>query len=101
RLQPCDCTQFGGADRREILGMGEEQAPAIAEPLMKADRPLSRLGFEVRGGIAESEGHGLVLPKRNRAHGLQEGGFGSYPFLATEIVLDSLPESPDAQTCFA
>src|SRR3546814_3293517 len=38
--QPCDFAQLGRADRREILGVAEEQAPGRPEPLVETDTPL-------------------------------------------------------------
>ncbi len=50
--------ELGGADRREVLGVREEQAPAVAEPFVEADRPIRGLGLEVGGDVAEREGYG-------------------------------------------
>ena len=52
-----DVAELGGADRREVLGMREQHAPGIAEPLMKANTALRRVGFEIRCDFAELECH--------------------------------------------
>ena len=44
--------EFGGADRREILGVREQHGPIIAEPFMEVDFALGGFGFEIRGGVA-------------------------------------------------
>ena len=41
--------QLGGAHGREVLGMREEDAPRIAQPLVEADRAFGRLCGEVGG----------------------------------------------------
>ena len=48
RFQPGECTELGGANRGEILGMREQQCPAIADPVMEFDFPFGGLGYEVR-----------------------------------------------------
>jgi hypothetical protein len=39
RLQLGHVAELGGADRREILGVREEDRPAVAEPFMEIDLP--------------------------------------------------------------
>src|SRR3972149_3945413 len=56
-LDPCHIAELGGADRREVLGMREQNAPGIAEPFMEADTTLRRIGLEIRCGFAKLEGH--------------------------------------------
>ena len=51
RLDPRHVAQLGRADRREVLGMREENAPRAAQPFVEADRALGGRGLEV-GGIA-------------------------------------------------
>jgi len=48
--------QLCGAHRSEIGGMREEDGPAVANPVVELDRPLSRLSGEVGGDRAKSEG---------------------------------------------
>ena len=50
RLQQRDLAQLGGADRREVARMREQQAPAGAEPLVKADPAARGFRGEVRCG---------------------------------------------------
>ena len=52
-LQPGHGAQFGGADRREILGMREQHRPGIANPIVKMDSSLGGLGLEIRGDVVE------------------------------------------------
>jgi hypothetical protein len=37
--------------------MGEQNSPAVAEPLVEVDRPFGGVGREIGGGIAQSDGH--------------------------------------------
>ena len=48
-------SELGRADRREVLGVAEEHAPRVAQPLVEVDRALSGLGGEVGGGVAQSQ----------------------------------------------
>ena len=48
-LELGEIAEFGGAHRREVLGVGEQHAPAVAEPFVEADRPLVESAFEVGG----------------------------------------------------
>ena len=52
-LQAGHGAKLGGADRREILRMREQNAPAVAEPFVKADRPLRRIRFEIGRDLTE------------------------------------------------
>src|SRR5688572_9199346 len=56
-LDPRHVAELGSADRREVLGMREQHAPRVAEPFMKADTALGRIGFEVWCGFAKLECH--------------------------------------------
>ncbi|MOA00635.1 hypothetical protein D3C78_1200070 [compost metagenome] len=49
--------EFGGADRSEIRRVGEQHAPAVAEPVMEAKTAGAGFLFEVGGNVAESEAH--------------------------------------------
>src|ERR1700752_4735142 len=69
RLELGHVAQLGGADRGEILGMGEQDAPAVAEPLMEADLPLGGILFEIWGGIAKTKGHVLSPPMLSSGNG--------------------------------
>ena len=40
RLQSGHVAQFGGADGREILGVGEQHGPAVAHPFVEIDCAL-------------------------------------------------------------
>ena len=53
----CGAAHFGGADRRKIGRMAEEEAQLIASPLVKADRAILRFGLKVGGDVANVESH--------------------------------------------
>lgn len=48
-------SQLGGADRGEVLGVGEEDEPVVADVLMKVDGPLGGVGLEVGGSVAQAQ----------------------------------------------
>ena len=50
-------TELGGADRREILGMGKQHGPIIADPLVKLNFAARRLCCEIRSSVIDSQGH--------------------------------------------
>src|SRR5207244_5749940 len=58
RLEARHVAELGGADRREILRMREQDAPRVANPLMKADATLRAVGLEVGGNAADANAHG-------------------------------------------
>jgi hypothetical protein len=49
--------QFRGAYGRKVLGVREEHDPVVANPLVKADRPLGRLRREIRYHVSKSDCH--------------------------------------------
>ena len=52
-LQAGDFTEFGGADRREILGMAEQDSPGAAKPFVKMDRAFGRVLGEIGGNLTK------------------------------------------------
>ena len=46
-LQTGHVAEFGGADGREVLGMGEQNRPAVADPLVEIDCALRGLDCEI------------------------------------------------------
>src|ERR1035438_2068339 len=63
RLHACHGAQFGGADRREVFGVREQDGPTVADPVVKVDRPLRGFSGEIGGrivnpGNAKSFGRG-------------------------------------------
>jgi len=56
--------ELGGADRREVGRVREEDAPAVAELLVKPDGALGGVGGEVGGGVAELDSHRKLLFRR-------------------------------------
>ena len=53
RLKLRDITEFGGANRRKILRVGEKDRPAVADPIMELDGSVRGFGFEIRGRVAD------------------------------------------------
>ena len=53
-LQSGHVTEFGGADRSEVFGMGEQDRPAVADPVVKVDGALGGFGGEVGGNIVDA-----------------------------------------------
>src|SRR5215510_11176637 len=51
--------EFGGADRREVLGMREQHRPFVADPLVEADLAFGGFRFEIRRSVVDSESHDL------------------------------------------
>lgn len=48
-LQPGKCTELGGADRREVRGVGEKDGPAVTDELVEVDVTVGGLGIKVGG----------------------------------------------------
>src|SRR6266850_381230 len=46
RFQPRSFAQFSRADRSEVFGVGKQNCPTVAKPLMKTDWPFG--GFSVK-----------------------------------------------------
>ena len=53
-LQPRHVAELGRADGREILGVGEQYGPGIAEPVVELDVALRGVGFEIGSGVANA-----------------------------------------------
>jgi hypothetical protein len=60
----CDCPEFGGADRREILWVRKKDRPAVAHPVVQADRALIGFDSQIGDGIVDAQGHNIL-----RLHG--------------------------------
>jgi hypothetical protein len=54
---PGEIAQLGGAHGGEVGWVGEENASPITEVLVQADLPLSGLGGEVGGSVAQLDRH--------------------------------------------
>ena len=52
-----ELAELGGADRREVGGVREQDAPAVAEVLVERDLAGGRLGSEIRRGFFELQSH--------------------------------------------
>src|SRR5437588_3468887 len=57
-LQPGHVTQFRGAHRGEVLGVREQDGPAVADPLVEVDPALRSLGGEIGSLVVDAQ-HGL------------------------------------------
>ena len=84
-LELGDVAELGGADRREVLRVGEQHAPAVAEPLVEVDLALGGLGGEVGGGVAEANGHGSSLLHRWQEAVGRRGNTTEYPTIPVKI----------------
>src|SRR5918994_1864704 len=69
----CHGAEFGGADRGEVLGVAEQDAPGVTEPLVKADAALRGVRFEIRRGLADLD-HDLVVSDCFLAVAMAPGG---------------------------
>jgi len=54
RLEPGHVSEFGGAHRGEIFRVRKHYCPAVANPLVKADWPLGRIGRKIRRLVIDS-----------------------------------------------
>ena len=57
RLQLGDGPKFGRADRRVVLGMGEQHDPGVARPVIEVQRTFGGVLGEVGGRVAELQSH--------------------------------------------
>ena len=60
-LELGDRAEFGRADRGVVLGVREQDAPAVAEVVVQGDGARGAVRGEVGGGVAELDGHGWSL----------------------------------------
>src|SRR5262249_24474210 len=65
-LEPCHVAELGGAHRREVLGMREQHAPGVADPVVKPDRAFGGVRLEVRCEVADLESHPQSSAERGR-----------------------------------
>ena len=49
--------ELGGADRREVFGVGEEDAPGVAKPLVETDGTAGGHGLKVGSQIIDTQCH--------------------------------------------
>jgi hypothetical protein len=56
-LAPGELAELRGAHRGEVGGMRKQDAPAVAEVVVQAESPFGGLRREVRGGVAQLDGH--------------------------------------------
>jgi len=51
--------ELGRADRSEILWVGKQDSPLVADPVVKADLALCGFGREIGSSLVEAKGHGF------------------------------------------
>ena len=49
--------ELGGADRGEVLRVGKQDRPLVADPLVKTDLAVRRFSAEVGSSVVEAQGH--------------------------------------------
>jgi hypothetical protein len=54
-FEACDGAEFGGADGGEVLGVREENGPAVSDPIMEVDCALCSVGGEIGSNIVYAE----------------------------------------------
>lgn len=54
-LKFSECAQLGGADRSEVIRVGEENGPAVPDVVVEGNRAVGGLSLEVGGSRAETE----------------------------------------------
>ena len=53
-----DSGEFRGADRGEVARVAEDDAVAVAQPLMEPDGAGGAFGGEIGGDVVDADGHG-------------------------------------------
>src|SRR4029450_4790360 len=56
--------QLGGADRCEVLRVGKQDCPLLADPVVKLDAPFGGVLLEVGRDVADSNRHRWLLSSR-------------------------------------
>jgi hypothetical protein len=54
-LELGESTELSGTDGSEVIGVGEEDGPLVADELVEVDRAVGGVGIEVRGSRAQTE----------------------------------------------
>jgi len=54
-------TEFRGADRGKVARVAEDDAVAVAQPVVKPDGASRAFGGEVGGNIIDADGHGNLF----------------------------------------
>src|SRR5207302_5761061 len=65
-LDPGHVAKLGRADRREILRVGKQDRPGIADPVVEPDLAFGRLSVEIGGRIIDRQSH-YTPPSRARS----------------------------------
>ena len=55
-----DRAEFGGADRREILGVREQDRPVVADEFVQRKRALVCFDFKIGDGVVDAQAHGVA-----------------------------------------
>ena len=64
RFQARHVSELRRADRREVLGVREQDGPTVADPLVEVDPTFGGIGVEVGSFVIDSERH--VFPPLTR-----------------------------------
>lgn len=78
RLQLGEGAQFGGAHGGEVGGVGEQDGPLVADPVVEVDFPLGGVDVEVGRLGAKSDSRLLGGVERDEASQTRGGGGGSH-----------------------
>src|SRR5262249_9639173 len=57
RLDLGHVAKFSGAHRREVLRVGEQHGPGIADPVVEADITFGGLRLKIRRNVIDCKGH--------------------------------------------
>jgi hypothetical protein len=59
--------ELGGADRREVLRMREQDGPFVADPVVEFDAAFGGVGLEIRCRVIQRDGHVICSWKKCRS----------------------------------
>ena len=62
-FQASERAEFGGADRRVVLGVREEDDPLVADELVEVNGAVGGVGLEVGGGRAQAKAERRTLTR--------------------------------------
>ncbi|MNP40369.1 hypothetical protein D3C76_1340070 [compost metagenome] len=57
RLELGQVAQLGGADRGEVLRVGEQDGPLVADPLVEVEGAFGAFGGEIGGFVTNADSH--------------------------------------------
>src|SRR5206468_11503401 len=83
--EPGHIPELGRAYRREVLWMGEQHGPLVANPLVKVDRAFCRLRSEIGRDGAQPKGYCILLVTSNRHDFLPGYCFAHYSVSISQL----------------